>query len=252
MMKNIVIYSVVLAVVVVIILYSIYRMKNTVDIEDIYVINLDSSKKRLDEFRQKADAQNIPFKRWSAVNGREMSYDDFRKIGTPRWALQDLTKKRKGELGCYYSHFSLISEMSKKSSSSNKAVLIFEDDVRFPDNFLHKLHEALAEVPSDWDILFLGHEKSKFFAEPTGKIRKLKDFWGCHAYVVRKSSIPKFLPYLQFPSEPIDNILEDLGARGYINNYATAKPIAYPGTGVSDITDKMPAPEYREDAYPTK
>lgn len=251
-MKNIVIYSVVLAVVVVIILYSIYRMKNTVDIEDIYVINLDSSKKRLDEFRQKADAQNIPFKRWSAVNGREMSYDDFRKIGTPRWALQDLTKKRKGELGCYYSHFSLISEMSKKSSSSNKAVLIFEDDVRFPDNFLHKLHEALAEVPSDWDILFLGHEKSKFFAEPTGKIRKLKDFWGCHAYVVRKSSIPKFLPYLQFPSEPIDNILEDLGARGYINNYATAKPIAYPGTGVSDITDKMPAPEYREDAYPTK
>jgi glycosyl transferase family 25 len=227
-------------------------MKNTVDIEDIYVINLDSSKKRLDEFRQKADAQNIPFKRWSAVNGREMSYDDFRKIGTPRWALQDLTKKRKGELGCYYSHFSLISEMSKKSSSSNKAVLIFEDDVRFPDNFLHKLHEALAEVPSDWDILFLGHEKSKFFAEPTGKIRKLKDFWGCHAYVVRKSSIPKFLPYLQFPSEPIDNILEDLGARGYINNYATAKPIAYPGTGVSDITDKMPAPEYREDAYPTK
>jgi len=251
-MKNIVIYSIVLAVVVVIILYSIYRMKNTVDIEDIYVINLDSSKKRLDEFRQKADAQNIPFKRWSAVNGREMSYDDFRKIGTPRWALQDLTKKRKGELGCYYSHFSLISEMSKKSSSSNKAVLIFEDDVRFPDNFLHKLHEALAEVPSDWDILFLGHEKSKFFAEPTGKIRKLKDFWGCHAYVVRKSSIPKFLPYLQFPSEPIDNILEDLGARGYINNYATAKPIAYPGTGVSDITDKMPAPEYREDAYPTK
>ena len=100
--------------------------------------------------------------------------------------------------------------------------------------------------------MFLGHEKSKFFTGQTGKVRKIRDFWGCHAYVVRKSSIPKFLPYLEFPSEPIDNILEDLGARGYINNYATVKPIAYPGTGVSDITDKMPAPEYREDAYPPK
>jgi len=245
-------YILLIIFIVVIIIYSIYRMKNTVLIEDIYVINLDSSKKRLDEFTAKANAQNIPFKRWSAVKGRDMTYDDFRSLGTPRWALQDLTKKRKGELGCYYSHFSLISEMSKKSVSSNKAVLIFEDDVRFPENFLHKLQEVLSEVPSDWDIVFLGHEKSKFFPGQTGKVRKLKDFWGCHAYIVRKSSIPKFLPYLQFPSEPIDNILEDLGARGFINNYAPVKPIAFPGTGVSDISDKMPAPEYREDAYPPK
>ena len=204
-----------------------------IQLENIFVINLDSSKKRLQTFKIQADSIQMPYTRWPAIDGRKLTIEDFRKMGASYWALNTFTKKRKGELGCYFSHLSLWQHI--QPAKKNSGVLIFEDDVRFSDTFESSLGKVLQSVPADWDIVCLGFESAGFFSKPSGFIRKLKDFWGCHAYILRNSSIPKLLPYLTIAGEPIDTILQDLGSRHIINIYSPEKAIAFPGDQPSTI-----------------
>lgn len=118
-----------------------------IQLENIFVINLDSSKKRLQTFKMQADFIQMPYTRWPAIDGRKLTIDDFRKMGALYWALNTFTKKRKGELGCYFSHLSLWQHI--QPAKKNSGVLIFEDDVRFSDTFESSLGKVLQSVPAD-------------------------------------------------------------------------------------------------------
>lgn len=224
--------ALIIGLVIVSLIYYFFFARAT--ISDIYVINLDSSVDRLQKFTEQAQAHGLPFKRWPAVDGRELSKIELRKMGASAWSLNQYNKKRQGELGCYFSHTSIWKEAATQFPS-NTGVLIFEDDVVLDPNFQQKLDSILTKVPRDWDGLFLGYGNGKFFDESTADIKKLKKFEGCYAYILRKSSLPKILPYVYLAAEPVDTVLEDLAERGVLNLYATTEKIAFPGDQKSTI-----------------
>jgi GR25 family glycosyltransferase involved in LPS biosynthesis len=202
-------------------------------IEDIYVINLESSKKRLRDFKEQVESIKMPYKIWPAVDGRNLTKEEFRDIGASIWALNTYTKKRQGELGCYFSHTSLWEHI--KPSKKNSGVMIFEDDIKLSETFYSDLVKLVDSVPEDWDVLLLGFGNPIFFSKPSGSIRKMKHFWGTYAYILRTSSIPKLLPYVRFAGEPIDTILDNLGSRNIITIYAPENPIVFTGGEKSTI-----------------
>ena len=224
--------TIVISLVILIVIYMVFLRRAT--ISDIYVINLDSSIDRLQKFTEQAEAHGLPFKRWPAIDGRELSKIELRKMGASAWSLNQFNKKRQGELGCYFSHTSIWKEASTQFPS-NTGVLIFEDDVILDPNFQQKLDSLLTKVPRDWDGLFLGYGNGKFFDESNADIKKLKKFEGCYAYILRKSSLPKILPYVYLAAEPVDTVLVDLAERGIITLYATTEKIAFPGDQKSTI-----------------
>lgn len=224
--------AMVVSLVILVVIYMVFFRR--ANISDIYVINLDSSVDRLQKFTEQAQAHSLPFKRWPAIDGRELSKIELRKMGASAWSLNQFNKKRQGELGCYFSHTSIWKKVSTQFPS-NTGVLIFEDDVVLDPNFQQKLDSILTKVPRDWDGLFLGYGNGKFFDESNADIKKLKKFEGCYAYILRKSSLPKILPYVYLAAEPVDTVLVDLAERGVLNLYATTEKIAFPGDQKSTI-----------------
>jgi len=61
-----------------------------------------------------------------------------------------------GQIACSWSHLTLYRQIVEKGY---KKVLIFEDDVVVIRKEMSKLQRILEEVPSDWDLLYLGYRK---------------------------------------------------------------------------------------------
>jgi GR25 family glycosyltransferase involved in LPS biosynthesis len=111
-------------------------------------------------------------------------------------------------------------KLSQESWNRDAGHLILEDDVRLPNGFLQegdRWYTVQKEIPSDWDMIYLG------INQPVGtKIRehilqlhhsiRNTGNWGTHAYMVKHSSIPKLLKWLQYMIDSIDcqyNIMFD-------------------------------------------
>lgn len=140
-------------------------------IDRIYCINLDQRTERW-SFMQKQFARlQMPVLRLSAVNGRELDVPKLAEAGLiakealPRYFLPqeqklfgtDLTD---GSIGCAMSHMLIWRDIILRSASGSPpdaTFLVIEDDCEFVQNFSEALlEERLAEVPSDWEIVYLG------------------------------------------------------------------------------------------------
>jgi GR25 family glycosyltransferase involved in LPS biosynthesis len=64
-----------------------------------------------------------------------------------------------GQLGCFANCIQLIKTAIKNDYGS---VLAIEDDVVFSKKAFSVFEHALAQLPSDWDLLLLGYKKSAF------------------------------------------------------------------------------------------
>ncbi|MEW9919895.1 glycosyltransferase family 25 protein [Marimonas sp. MJW-29] len=127
----------------------------------IYLINLDGSDARLDAATSAMEAENVPFIRHAAFDGR---YLDLREV--PEYGARaaralmgrDLTG---GEVGCFISHV----EVAKRLLSSDADfALVLEDDMKpLPGGFaLTRALIAEARAGRDqWDVAHLGAEKLK-------------------------------------------------------------------------------------------
>ena len=88
-----------------------------------YVINLDASKKRLNEFNTAFNSTKLNIEKISAVDGRFVDIEAF--------SDDDLCKKQMGrglqpgEVGCYLSHKKAIEQFL---STDARYAIIFEDD----------------------------------------------------------------------------------------------------------------------------
>jgi GR25 family glycosyltransferase involved in LPS biosynthesis len=109
-----------------------------------------------------------------------------------------------GVIGAFLAHRALLEHIAQ-TAPDKSGTLIFEDDVQIPTDFYAKLKEVEAEVPADWDILFLDKYRvestpirsgSRIHALPRDMTAKKN--WGIWAYIVKNSSVgPKILPTME-------------------------------------------------------
>jgi glycosyl transferase family 25 len=160
----------------------------------------------------------------------------------------------KGEIACALSHRSLYKTMIEKQWNR---VLVFEDDIVPDPNHFPLLISSLNELPSDWELLYLGYLKN----EKSTTARKLKQQWyriqamlgfsripaamigrtlprafspslyragfhDCtHAYALTLDAAKK-LWEAQLPvTQRADNLLSGLILRGELKAFITAKPV---------------------------
>jgi GR25 family glycosyltransferase involved in LPS biosynthesis len=161
-------------------------MKNPFDFfEKIYCINLDHRTDRWQECCSIFNEYEITHKveRFSAVQYKHQD---------PRYS------KAMGQLGCSASHF----EITKNAYERNlENYLVLEDDFYFldkPDILFDKLNFSISELPSNWQMLYLGGNLDcSYEIYPIQKysehLFKLNACHTTHAFSVNKSLYEKIL-----------------------------------------------------------
>lgn len=202
-------------------------MKLTEIFDDIYCINL---KERTD--------------RW------ELAQKEFQKIGIQPKRF-DAIKHATPWMGCRLSQIAILSKALKE----NKSVLIFEDDVEFPNFEPDILEKALEEISNySWDMFYLGGNILKPFYQVSAHLAKLNHCQSTHAYGVNKKFLPNLVPFL----EQVEIIIDVVYANAVIpqsNCYITVPMLAIQRASYSDIektimTYEIPMERYKQFLVP--
>lgn len=115
-------------------------------VNKVYVINLDKDKDRLHKIDTQLRANGIQYERYPGVLGVA--------VGTHPALSQFCNKFCTDAMkGCALSHTNIWKKMIADGDS---AVLVLEDDVTLADNFDQQLQSVWSQVPTDFDILYLG------------------------------------------------------------------------------------------------
>lgn len=217
---------------------------------NIFLINLDSKKDRLDNFinaYKHTDFYAVKnFERMKAVNGRQM---DLRKYVSERGQSDiDMIESRgyrikhnqltRGAVGCYMSHLNIYKTIRDRPENYG---IIFEDDVKFlARDVYRRLRIAMASVPDDWDILLMGCVCHVCKVHPTHK--DLDHFFLLHAYVLKKSGAVKILNELEFMPvrQQIDSELSVMAIDKKIKIYCLTNQLVWQDPVINKTTIQTP------------
>lgn len=166
------------------------------------VINLDRRTDRMEQFDKQAKELGISYERLRAVEASDTRF------------------------GCKLSHMVALSKYD------SEIIFVFEDDSVFVDNFQELFDQAMANLPDDWDMLYLGaHLLQK---EP------YNDYWvrslecsSTHAYAVRKSVKDKLIKQAMSMDGHTDVAYATLHKE--IKAYAARPTLVYQGASYSDL-----------------
>ena len=126
-----------------------------------------------------------------------------------------ITSANVGAVGCWISHKRLLTYLASMPVSDSTAHLICEDDAEFPTDFLtgssnDAWSKVAGNIPSDWDMVFLGIKKPIIGTDIAPGIKKMKSSynkgnWGAHAYLVRHGALrTKILPSMEYMLNEVD------------------------------------------------
>lgn len=118
---------------------------------------------------------------------------------------------RRGALGIFLSHRTLLRTIYKKPAKDRKPfAIVFEDDVTLDAEFLPKLNhvmQTVKDIPFDILTLHTMDFQKTTFTPMNGEsqlIRKCPGFCGLQCYMVRTDSLAPLLASLERFSDPID------------------------------------------------
>lgn len=171
-------------------LYDLYP--SCIDNCKIFVLNLDSSKDRLEYISKSLNTLGLTFERISAVNGNDLSFlsmDSMKDLSSDEVSENGLIKDKKlhvfhkefpmcafvfdysfreyyvrkfkqmyqykmslGELGCYYSHRVI---WQKVIDEDIPYVVVLEDDAKLVDNFINYINDLIKQMPLNADFILL-------------------------------------------------------------------------------------------------
>ena len=174
-----------------------------------YVVNLDKDKERMEIVSKELKREKIPFKRFSAVNGKTLDLNSskcnkyFSEIGK--------NKLKRSQMGCSMSHITLWEDISKHKNP-NDVFMILEDDAVIPEGFHNKILPYYNELPNDWDMVLLGANTliGKKFSKHllyTDKSIKKNGNYGTYAYLIRPNCAKKLLKTCEKMDKTIDHYL---------------------------------------------
>ena len=138
---------------------------------EIYYINLNRSKDRLESCKKELDKHKVNATRFEAVDGKEycgvygeliyskintrMNYKLLRQSLVNEKKLQQVSRPIKvGEIGMIQS----LRELFKNALHNNKdKILVLEDDFKLCIDFKQKLEYVVKVAPENANILYLGY-----------------------------------------------------------------------------------------------
>lgn len=221
-------------------------------IDNTYVINLDTSKDRLDAIKQQLSKQNIQFTRIPAINGKKLTQEEIRLNCTP-FAQMFCPRNI---IGCAMSHKKV---WQKIIDNNDRYAIVFEDDCKIAKNFKKKLNRCLNELfenDKDWDFLYLGYfgpaKKNDSFMnyvhdiilnkiqDKNGFNKKLKNIFvpqspvGFHSYIISNKCAKRLLKYMNKINYHVD--AEFLHYANKFNVYATVEKLGNQYSTVDNST----------------
>ena len=132
---------------------------NRVKADKIYLINLERRQDRLTHFLEECKRESINL----------YNLEIFKAYDSKSYKIKDedirLFKNADFGMNCDYSkpcmcnqlsHFSILKDIVKKKY---KKCIIFQDDVRFRNNFVEDVNNVLDNMPKDREIIWIGLHK---------------------------------------------------------------------------------------------
>jgi glycosyl transferase, family 25 len=196
-------------------------------LNNIWVINMDKSKDRLDQITRNLNSLGLKFNRFSAVNGKELKENEIDKISTN---LCTTLLCNPGIIGCAQSH----KEIWKKLIKDNKTdyYLILEDDASLSKKsveIIKKLEPKIAEHSIDFISLYCNNTGCVFFKTEF----QIDDYHFGNpifplcmpGYIITKKGAQKLLNDLEKTNYHIDFEISLNKFKGNFNYYISNKPI---------------------------
>ena len=201
--------------------------------DKVFVINLD---KRPDKWRRmEVELERLKIKsveRFAAIQPsfETISELDYSNMKAPEGAgpYPDYVA---GSVGCKRSHLEII---RRAKAEGLKRILILEDDVSFKWRALSKLQKAVAELPSDWHMLYFGGYHLQRPVKFGRRLRRLRTTYSTFAYGFNLELSDYILESAEQSGKEIDVFYAEHVQPNY-NCYIVQKGIAYQRAGFSDI-----------------
>jgi glycosyl transferase family 25 len=146
-----------------------------------------------------------------------------------------------GAYGCLLSHVNVIEEARALNAES---VLIFEDDTIFDPEFTSKFASFIAEVPSNWDMLYFGalhKDEPVRLSEHVYRITKANS---TYAYALKRTVFDAFLELNRRAENVLDMNTYQLQER--FNCYCFLPHLAWVEAELSDVQNKLERHWYLE------
>ena len=124
--------------------------KRIADRINFYVINLDRSVDRMEQFKKDFEAFPIPFIRVPAIEGKDLVMP-IKEYNATKFFFSNGQEATPGEIGCYLSHLKVFKMFLE---SDKELALICEDDATPTHNAYEILEQAIA-YSETWDLLRL-------------------------------------------------------------------------------------------------
>ena len=158
-----------------------YEKNNNFDNTGMYVLYVPKREQYIKDVMKKMKL-NPEF-----VQGPDKNKLDLEQLKKDK-IIEKNNKLSKGEIACYLGHLNIL---KKFVESDYKYALIFEDDIKLPDNTdetYEKIKYSINNMPKNTNLLYLG-----FYLEVCKKLIKYKSIYnipykpsGCSSYLVDK------------------------------------------------------------------
>ncbi|CAB4158047.1 Glycosyl transferase, family 25 [uncultured Caudovirales phage] len=188
--------------------------------DQIYYINLNSRPDRLSSIKEQLEMNNVTAKR---VAGIQQKFSVKKKINN-------------AELGLILTQKLILIDAIR---NNYKSILILEDDAIFCTDFIYHFDAAVAELPDDWDLFYLGGQYWLAFPEKFSKHVSIANrILGSHALGIKSTVFETMLNISNF-SEAGDQTFAD--KQKDLKSYITKKTLIDQKDGItSDIQKTNP------------
>ena len=184
----------------------------------IVCINLDRRPDRWRRVRARFARHGIrPVERFAAVDGS-------------RVALPQVWEGRGGAYGCLRSHLDVV---AAARADRNADLLVFEDDVEFAPDLGPRFERAMAQLPDDWDILYLGGIHTNPPCPVGDSVARVSRTLSTFAYAIRARAFDAFLEIEPSLPDPVDDQLTRI--QGRLRCYCIFPHVAWVESDHSDI-----------------
>ncbi len=191
--------------------------------EHIFCVNLERRTDRLEEIKAELQKFNITVEFIKGVDGRELKIPDMMS--------SDGQKVSPGDIGCSQSHLK-IARLAKERGI--KKYFVLEDDAVFADNFNEVFADYMAQVPEDWQMLYLGGNHMGGYQQVKENVAKIFLTFTTHAYGVNgDAAIDGIIEVLGGANEKVDVAIATLHKR--LQCYVFRPHLCFQRPSMSDI-----------------
>lgn len=177
--------------------------------------------------RQTVISENDVTMMWHT--GRNVFYQKQRAI-RKGWNDLDAYEVRElahspGERGCSMSHIRAWKHCLAEAGSTQRPLLVLEDDAAPTPDFTATFARALAATPADADVLYLGYSQAADWRrEVSADVVESEYVWTTVGYLVWPSGAQKLLDRLPI-DQPVDNWMATVCADGHLKAYCVRPKI---------------------------